>query len=141
MPSAIRSAPRDRCSVFTGSTPAYSQCTAIKIHVSIDDASSLIVTGNDNTDKATVSFADHTYAVRGEPGGNEVLVGDHGSDRAHDAKVNAVSCRGPIDSIRTSLGGGDDALYGMGDFDGCDGGAATNQLANWGPRYRTNDAR
>jgi hypothetical protein len=27
-------------------------------------------------------------------------------------------------------GGGDDALYGMGDFDGCDGGAATNQLAN-----------
>jgi hypothetical protein len=34
----------------------------------------------------------------------------------------------------------------MGDFDGCDGGAATNQLANceypnWGPRYRTNDAR
>lgn len=61
----------------TGSTPTYSQCTAIKIH----------------------------------------------------------------DSIRTSLGGGDDALYGMGDFDGCDGGAATNQLANWGPRYRTNDAR
>jgi serralysin len=138
-----------------------------------------------------VSFADHTYAVRGEPGGNEVLVGDHGSGCAHDAKANAVSCRGPIDSIRTSLGGGDDALtldlgvqpsvpasidggpgsdslaggegddtiyggddqlpdsleggegddslYGMGDFDGCDGGAATNQLANceypnWGPR-------
>jgi hypothetical protein len=68
------------------------------------------VTGNDNTDKATVSFADHTYAVRGEPGGNEVLVGDHGSGCAHDAKANAVSRRGPIDSIRTSLGGGDDAL-------------------------------
>jgi hypothetical protein len=34
----------------------------------------------------------------------------------------------------------------MDDFDGCDSGAATNQLANceypnWGPRYRTNDAR
>jgi hypothetical protein len=43
-------------------------------------------------------------------------------------------------------GAGDDALYGMGDFDGCDGGAATNHLANCeypigAPRYRTNDAR
>ncbi len=43
-------------------------------------------------------------------------------------------------------GGRDDALHGMGDLDGCDGVAATHQLAsckypNWGPRYRTNDAR
>jgi hypothetical protein len=89
MPSAIQSTRRDRCSVLDRINPSYSPCTAIKIHVSIDDASSLIVTGNDNTDKATVSFADHTYVVRGEPGGNEVLVGDHGSGCAHDAKANA----------------------------------------------------
>jgi hypothetical protein len=92
MPSAIRSARRDRCSAFNRSTPTCSQCTAIKIHVSIDDASRLIVTGNDNTDEATVSFADHTYVVRGEPGGNEVLIGDHGSGCAHDAQGERVSC-------------------------------------------------
>jgi Ca2+-binding RTX toxin-like protein len=95
--------------VFCG--PAQSEIdTTVELYASIDGASSLIVTGDDSVDDATVSFAGDTYTVRGQRGGNEILVGDHGAGCARDPGANAVSCRGPIDSIRASLGGGDDAL-------------------------------
>jgi Ca2+-binding RTX toxin-like protein len=104
----------DSCSGFSAPVscgPAQSDAgTTVELYVSIDDASSLVVTGNDGDDKATLSFADDTYTVRGQPGGNEVLVGAHGLGCSRDARENTVSCRGPIDSIRASLGGGDDAF-------------------------------
>jgi Ca2+-binding RTX toxin-like protein len=104
----------DSCTGFGAAVscgPAQNEVgTTVELYVSIDDASSLTVTGNDDVDGATVSFAADVYTVRGQPGGNEVLLGDHSSGCIRDKTANAVSCRGPIDSIRASLGGGDDAF-------------------------------
>ncbi|HKT84052.1 MAG TPA: hypothetical protein VJQ84_09490, partial [Solirubrobacterales bacterium] len=84
--------------------------TTVELYLSIDGASGLIVTGNDSADKVAVAFGGGTYTVRGQPGGNEVLLGDHSSGCVRDPESNAVSCRGPVDSIRASLDAGDDAF-------------------------------
>jgi Ca2+-binding RTX toxin-like protein len=85
--------------------------TAVELYKSIDESTSLIVTGSDGADEATVSFSGGTYTVQGAPGGNPVLVGDPGSgDCSADPGSNSVSCQGAVSAIQASLGGGDDTF-------------------------------
>ena len=85
--------------------------TAVELYESIDGATSLIVTGSEGTDNATVSFGEGTYTVSGGPGGAEVLLGDPTSAAcSRNELANSVSCRGQISSILASLGGGDDTF-------------------------------
>ena len=85
--------------------------TAVELYDSIDEATSLIVTGNSGVDDATVSFAAGAYTVQGAPGANPVLLGDPSSGGcSRDPDTNAVSCQGPISSIQASLGAGNDTF-------------------------------
>jgi Ca2+-binding RTX toxin-like protein len=85
--------------------------TAVELYESIDGSTSLIVTGNEAVDDATVSFADGAYVVQGQPGANPVLLGDPGSSAcSRDPGANSVSCHGAVSSILASLGGGDDTF-------------------------------
>jgi len=85
--------------------------TAVELYESIDGVASLIVTGSEGPDAASVSFAGGTYTVHGEPGGAEVLLGDPTSSACtQDAVADSVSCHGHIGSILASLGGGNDSF-------------------------------
>jgi Ca2+-binding RTX toxin-like protein len=85
--------------------------TAVELYKSIDESTSLIVTGNGGVDDATVSFAGGTYTVQGASGADPVLLGDPGSSTcARDQGSGSVSCQGPISSIQASLGPGDDTF-------------------------------
>jgi Ca2+-binding RTX toxin-like protein len=85
--------------------------TAVELYESIDEATSLIVSGNGGVDDATVSFSGGIYTVQGAPGGNPILLGDPGSGGcSHDPGANSVSCQGAVSSIQASLGAGDDTF-------------------------------
>jgi Ca2+-binding RTX toxin-like protein len=85
--------------------------TAVELYESIDGVTSLIVTGSEGPDAASVSFAAGTYSVHGEPGGAEVLLGDPMSASCtEDAASDSVSCQGNVTSILASLGGGNDSF-------------------------------
>lgn len=84
---------------------------AVELYQSIDESTSLIVTGNSGIDDATVSFDNGTYTVQGGAGGNPVLLGDPGSGGCSlDPGSSSVSCQGAISSIHASLGDGDDTF-------------------------------
>jgi Ca2+-binding RTX toxin-like protein len=105
----------DTCTGFSTETScgpmAGGSGTAVELYQSIDEATSLIVTGNGGVDDATVSFSDGTYTVQGAPGGNPVLLGDPGSGScSRDQGANSVSCQGEVSSIQASLGAGDDTF-------------------------------
>jgi Ca2+-binding RTX toxin-like protein len=105
----------DTCTGFGAETScgpmAGGSGTAVELYKSIDEATSLIVTGNDGVDDATVSFGGGTYTVQGAPGANPVLLGDPGSGGcSRDPGSNSVSCQGPISSIQASLGAGNDTF-------------------------------
>ncbi len=94
------------CGALNGTTG-----TAIELYRSIDGATSLIVTGSNGVDAASVSFAGSTYTVQGGPGTNPIVLGDPDAGScSRDAGSNSVSCQGPISSIQASLGGGDDSF-------------------------------
>lgn len=85
--------------------------TAVELYESIDGTTSLIVTGSEGTDAASVGYAAGTYTVHGDPGGSEVLLGDPFSPVcSRDAATNSVSCQGHVSSILASLGGGNDSF-------------------------------
>ena len=85
--------------------------TAVELYKSIDESTSLIVTGNGGVDDATVSYSAGTYTVRGAPGANPVLLGDPSSGGcSRDPGSGSVSCQGPISSIQASLGAGNDTF-------------------------------
>ncbi len=85
--------------------------TAVELYDSADRSTSLIVTGNGQADKVSVSFGGGGYVVQGLPGGNEVLLGDPDSGGCtRDASANAVTCNGAAASILASLGAGDDTF-------------------------------
>ena len=85
--------------------------TAVELYESIDGATSLIVTGSEGDDNATVSFDAGTYTVSGGPGGAEVLPGDPTSTIcSRNEPANSVSCHGNVSSILASLGGGNDTF-------------------------------
>ncbi|HEX3609987.1 MAG TPA: hypothetical protein VHU14_10035 [Solirubrobacterales bacterium] len=85
--------------------------TAVELYKSIDEATSLIVTGNGGVDEATVSFSGATYTVQGAPGANPILLGDPSSGGcSRDPGSGSVSCQGPISSIQASLGAGNDTF-------------------------------
>lgn len=84
--------------------------TAVELYGSIDESTSLIVTGNDGSDNATVSVGGGAYVVQGEPGGNAVLPGDPDSSCTRDSATNSVSCHGSVSSILASLGAGNDSF-------------------------------
>ena len=85
--------------------------TTVELYRSIDESTSLIVTGDEGVDDATVSFAGGAYVVQGAPGGNPILLGDPGSGGcSSDPDSNSVSCPGPVFSILASLGGGNDTF-------------------------------
>ncbi|HEX8754507.1 MAG TPA: calcium-binding protein [Solirubrobacterales bacterium] len=85
--------------------------TAVELYESIDGAASLIITGSEGADDATVSYADGTYTVSGGPGGAEVLLGDPASAAcSRDQLADSVSCHGHVSSILASLGAGNDAF-------------------------------
>jgi Ca2+-binding RTX toxin-like protein len=105
----------DTCAGFSAETScaplASSNGTAVELSQSIDESTSLIITGNSGVDSATVSFSGGVYTVQGAAGANPVLLGDPGSSTcARDSASNSVSCQGPISSIQASLGGGDDTF-------------------------------
>lgn len=83
--------------------------TAVEVYRSIDGTASLIVTGSEGADAATVSFAAGTYTVRGEPGGAPIVLGDPTSTACIEIPLgDSVSCRAQVDSILVSLGAGND---------------------------------
>lgn len=85
--------------------------TAVELYKSIDEATSLIVTGNSGVDDATVSYVAGTYTVQGTPGANPVLLGDPSSSGcSRNAASDSVSCQGPISTIQAALGAGDDTF-------------------------------
>jgi Ca2+-binding RTX toxin-like protein len=85
--------------------------TAVELYESIDQTTSLIVTGNGGVDDVTVSFSGGAYTVQGAPGANPVLLGDPGSSGcSSDPGSDSVTCQGPISTIEASLGGGDDTF-------------------------------
>jgi Ca2+-binding RTX toxin-like protein len=85
--------------------------TAVELYESIDGAGSLIVTGSEGDDNATVSYGGGTYTVTGGPGGAEVLPGDPTSTACSRYPLaNSVSCQGHVSSILASLGGGNDTF-------------------------------
>jgi Ca2+-binding RTX toxin-like protein len=105
----------DTCSGFVAESScgpvAGSGGTAVELYRSVDEATSLIVTGNAGTDNATVIYANGAYVVQGAPGANPILLGDPTSAGcSRDQASDAVSCQGPISSIQASLGGGNDTL-------------------------------
>jgi Ca2+-binding RTX toxin-like protein len=85
--------------------------TAVELYESIDGSTSLVITGNEGVDDATVSFIDGAYVVQGQPGANPVLLGDPGSSAcSRDPVSDSVSCQGAVSSILASLGGGNDTF-------------------------------
>ncbi len=85
--------------------------TAVELYHSIDESTSLIVTGNDAVDRATVSYTGGTYIVQGALGGNPILLGDPTSSSCVRHEVSdSVSCQGPISTIQASLGAGNDTF-------------------------------
>ncbi len=84
---------------------------SVELYRSVDEATSLIVTGSNGADEATVSFSDGTYTVRGSPGDDPILLGDPGAGGcSRDPDSNSVSCQGAVSSIQASLGGGNDTF-------------------------------
>jgi Ca2+-binding RTX toxin-like protein len=105
----------DTCGGFAAETScgpmAGTGGTAVELYESIDESTSLIVTGNSGVDNATVGFSGGAYTVQGTPGANPILLGDPASGACtRDQGSNSVSCQGPISSIQASLGGGDDTF-------------------------------
>jgi Ca2+-binding RTX toxin-like protein len=105
----------DTCSGFdleTSCGPASgSDGTAVELYRSVDEATSLIVSGNSGTDDVTVSYSAGTYIVQGAPGANPLSLGDPTAGNCmRDASADSVSCPGPISSIQASLGGGNDTF-------------------------------
>ena len=85
--------------------------TAVELYESVDESTSLIVTGNGGVDSATVTYSGSTYTVQGAPGANPILLGDPGSGACtRDVGADSVSCQGPISTIQASLGAGDDTF-------------------------------
>jgi Ca2+-binding RTX toxin-like protein len=128
----------DTCAGFTAETSCGPMVggggTAVELYKSIDESTSLIVTGNSGVDNATVSFSGGTYTVQGAPGGTPILLGDPGSSACtRDQGSNSVSCPGPISSIQASLGAGDDTFAVASSVPGSvssivDGGAGSDTL-------------
>jgi Ca2+-binding RTX toxin-like protein len=105
----------DVCAGFSAETScgpmAGGSGTAVELYRSVDEATSLIVTGNSGVDSATVSFSAGTYTVQGAPGANPVLLGDPTSGGcSRDPGSNSVSCQGAVSSIQASLGAGNDTF-------------------------------
>lgn len=105
----------DSCNGFSAEASCDSMAgdsgTAVELYKSIDETTSLIVTGNGGTDDATVTYSGGIYTVEGAPGANPVLLGDPGSGSCtRDAGADSVSCQGPISTIQASLGAGDDTF-------------------------------
>ena len=105
----------DSCAGFSGETScgpmAGGSGTAVELYESIDEATSLIVTGNDGGDDAAVTYSGGTYTVQGAPGANPVLLDDPSSSACtRDAESDSVSCQGPISTIQASLGDGNDTF-------------------------------
>lgn len=85
--------------------------TAVELYRSVDESTSLVITGNGGRDAATVSYDGSVYTVSGAAGANSILLGDPGSGACTEDDIsNSVSCQGPISSIQASLGPGDDSL-------------------------------
>jgi Ca2+-binding RTX toxin-like protein len=85
--------------------------TAVEVYQSIDESTSLIITGNEGTDAAEVNYGGGTYTIRAEPGGSEVMLGDPSSESCtHNISSSSISCHGPISTIDASLGGGNDTF-------------------------------
>jgi Ca2+-binding RTX toxin-like protein len=83
--------------------------TAVELYQSIDGQTSLIVTGSEGNDNASVSYGAGTYTVSGGPGGAEILPGDPTSPVClRDGLANSVSCHGGVSSVQASLGAGND---------------------------------
>jgi Ca2+-binding RTX toxin-like protein len=105
----------DTCGGFAAETScgptAGGSGTAVELYESIDEATSLIVTGNEGVDDATVTYGGGTYTVSGAPGANPILLGDPSSSACtRNPASGSVSCQGPISTIQASLGGGDDSF-------------------------------
>jgi len=84
--------------------------TAVEIYRSIDASSSLVIVGDGDRDRVTISFGGGAYNVEGD-GGNPVVLGDAtGGGCTRDEGSNVVSCQGQAAMIQASLGGGDDSL-------------------------------
>ena len=82
--------------------------TAVELYDSIDDATSLIVTGNDGADDVTVSYAGGPTSSRA-PGRQPDPARRSGSAAARDpARLGLLP--GPISAIQASLGGGNDSF-------------------------------
>ncbi len=105
----------DSCAGFAaetscGITPGEAG-TGVEIYTSIDNSTSLIVTGDEGADNVTVGFGGGAYFVRGEPGGNVVSLGDPSSGACtRDPVTNTVFCQGAISSILAAMEGGDDTF-------------------------------
>jgi Ca2+-binding RTX toxin-like protein len=105
----------DSCSGFAFETSCGSTGggggTIVELYESIDEATTLIVSGSAGSDQATVSFNGSAYTVQGVPGGEPILPGDPSSGScSRDAAANSVSCQGPVSTVQASLGGGDDTF-------------------------------
>lgn len=105
----------DACTGFIAETScgpmAGGSGTAVELYKSIDEATSLIVTGSGGVDNATVSFGGGTYTVQGAPSANPILLGDPNSGGcSRDPGSDSVSCQGPISTIQASLGAGEDTF-------------------------------
>jgi Ca2+-binding RTX toxin-like protein len=85
--------------------------TAVELYSSIDESTSLVITGNEHVDAASVSYSNGVYTITAEPGGNEVMLGDPSSDACvHTISAGSVTCQGPVSTIVASLGGGNDTF-------------------------------
>lgn len=82
--------------------------TAVAMISSITGATSLVVSGSEEADDLTVSFAGDGYVLQG---GSSIVLGAPESNAcARDEAANAVLCRGGAGSIEVSLKGGNDTF-------------------------------
>jgi len=89
-----------------GAGPGGGSAVVIELIASIDDSSSLVITGTPGPDSVSVSQNGGVYLAEG-PGGTSVTSGDGSCARASSA---SVSCGGSAHRILATMGGGDDTL-------------------------------
>lgn len=82
---------------------------AVAMIANITGATSLVVSGSEDSDHVTVSFSGDGYLLQGG-GSVDVVLGNPGSDSCRRGQANSVFCRGRASSIQASLQGGNDTF-------------------------------
>jgi Ca2+-binding RTX toxin-like protein len=89
-----------------GAGPGDGSAVVVELIASIDNFSSLVITGTAGPDSVNVSHNGGAYLADG-PGGASVISGDGSCAQASSA---SVSCGGSAHRILAAMGGGDDTL-------------------------------